>query len=168
LQALGRDFTADDVMRTAIICRLRGLVFMYDLLLGGPGETRDSLCETIEMMRRLEPSRVGASLGVRIYPRTSLARMVLAQGPVASNSNVHGERNESFLAPAFYLSSELGADVAVYLEGLIGGDERFMFMSGIAADSNYNYNNNSLLVKAIKDGYRGAFWDILRRLAVSQ
>jgi radical SAM superfamily enzyme YgiQ (UPF0313 family) len=168
LQALGRDFTAEDVMRTAIICRLRGLVFMYDLLLGGPGETRDSLRETIETMRRLEPSRVGANLGVRIYPRTSLARMVLAQGPVASNPNVHGERDGSFLAPVFYLSSELGTDVAAYLDGLIGGDERFLFMSGSAADSNYNYNDNSLLVKAIKDGYRGAFWDILRRLAVSQ
>ena len=168
LQALGRDFTAEDVARTAMICRLRGLVFMYDLLLGGPGETRDSLRETIETMKRLEPSRVGANLGVRIYPRTSLARMVLAQGPVASNPNVHGERNESFLAPAFYLSSELGADVAAYLEDLIGGDERFLFMSGSAADRNYNYNDNSLLIKAIKDGYRGAFWDILRRRAVSQ
>jgi radical SAM superfamily enzyme YgiQ (UPF0313 family) len=168
LQTLGRDFTAEDVARTAMICRLRGMVFMYDLLLGGPGETRDSLRETIETMKRLAPSRVGANLGVRIYPRTSLARMVLSQGPIASNPNIHGERNESFLAPAFYLSSELGEDVAAYLEGLIGGDERFMFMSGIAAGNNYNYNDNSLLVKAIKDGYRGAFWDILRRRAVSQ
>ncbi len=166
LQTLGRDFTAEDVARTAIICRLRGMVFIYDLLLGGPGETRDSLRETIETMKQLAPSRVGASLGVRIYPNTSLARMVLGQGPIASNPNVHGERDESFLAPAFYLSSELGADVAAYLESLIGGDERFLFMSGSAADS--NYNDNSLLVKAIKAGYRGAFWDILRRLAVSQ
>ena len=151
-----------------MICRLRGMVFMYDLLLGGPGETRDSLRETIETMKRLEPSRVGASLGVRIYPNTSLAKLVLSQGPIASNPSVHGERDESFLAPAFYLSPELGSDVATYLERLIGGDERFLFMSGSAADSNYNYNDNSLLVKAIKDGYRGAFWDILRRLEVSQ
>jgi radical SAM superfamily enzyme YgiQ (UPF0313 family) len=168
LQTLGRDFTAEDVARTAMICRLRGMVFMYDLLLGGPGETRDSLRETIETMKRLEPSRVGASLGVRIYPNTSLAKLVLSQGPIASNPSVHGERDESFLAPAFYLSPELGSDVATYLERLIGGDERFLFMSGSAADSNYNYNDNSLLVKAIKDGYRGAFWDILRRLEVSQ
>jgi len=164
LHALGRDFTFDDVARTAQICYRSGLVFMYDLLLGGPGETRDSLRETIESMKRMSPHRVGASLGVRIYPETALARMVLRQGPIERNSNIHGERDASFLAPVFYLSAELGDDASQYLEGLIGGDERFMFMSGGSSSSNYNYNANTVLVNAIRDGYRGAFWDILRRL----
>jgi hypothetical protein len=39
-----------------------------------------------------------------------------------------------------------------------------MFMSGSSSNSNYNYNANAVLVDAIRDGYRGAFWDILRRL----
>jgi radical SAM superfamily enzyme YgiQ (UPF0313 family) len=168
LKTLGRDFTAEDVSRTAEICRRSGLVFMYDLLLGGPGETRDSLRETIESMKRMSPQRVGASLGVRVYPETSLAKMVLQQGRLETNPNLHGERDGSFLAPVFYLSAELGDNAAQYLDGLIGGDERFMFMSGSAADNNYNYNDNSLLVKAISDGYRGAFWDILRRLGGSK
>ena len=168
LRTLGRDFTSEDVARTAEICRRSGLVFMYDLLLGGPGETQDSLRETIESMKQLAPSRVGASLGVRIYPKTALAKLVLSQGPVASNPNVHGERDESFLAPAFYLSSELGEDASRYLEGLIGGDERFMFMAGGTSNSNYNYNANTVLVDAIRNGYRGAFWDILRLLGASQ
>ena len=168
LHTLGRDFTSEDVARTAEICHRSGLVFMYDLLLGGPGETQDSLRETLESMKQLAPSRVGASLGVRIYPKTALAKLVLSQGPVASNPNVHGERDESFLAPAFYLSSELGEDASRYLEGLIGGDERFMFMAGGTSNSNYNYNANTVLVDAIRNGYRGAFWDILRRLGASQ
>jgi len=164
LLELGRDFTAEDIARTAEICHRSGLVFMYDLLLGGPGETHDSLKETIEAMKRMSPHRVGASLGVRVYPKTSLARMVLQQGPVETNPNLHGERNASFLAPVFYLSAELGDDASAYLEGLIGEDERFMFMAGEASSTNYNYNANTVLVDAIRDGYRGAFWDILRRL----
>jgi radical SAM superfamily enzyme YgiQ (UPF0313 family) len=164
LQTLGRDYSAEDVARTAEICRQCGLVFMYDLLLGGPGETRDSLRESIEAVKRMSPQRVGASLGVRVYPGTKLARMILKQGPVETNPNLHGTRDESFLAPVFYLSSELGEDVPRYLEGLIGGDERFMFMAGGTFNSNYNLNANTILVDAIRNGHRGAFWDILRRL----
>ena len=164
LKTLGRDYTSEDLASTADICRRCGLVFMYDLLLGGPGETRDSLRESVEAMKRMSPQRVGASLGVRIYPGTKLAKTILQEGPVETNNNLHGTRDESFLAPVFYLSSELGEDAPRYLEGLIGGDERFLFMAGDASNSNYNYNDNSILVDAIKSGYRGAFWDILRRL----
>jgi len=164
LKTLGRDYTSEDLASTADICRRCGLVFMYDLLLGGPGETRDSLRESVEAMKRMSPQRVGASLGVRVYPGTKLAKMILQEGPVVGNPNLHGTRDESFLAPVFYLSSELGEDAPRYLEGLIGGDERFLFMAGDASNSNYNYNDNSILVDAIKSGYRGAFWDILRRL----
>jgi hypothetical protein len=31
--------------------------------------------------------------------------------------------------------------------------------------ANCSYNGNSALVQAIRKGYRGAFWDILRRSA---
>ena len=37
-----------------------------------------------------------------------------------------------------------------------------------ADDSNYNYNDNLILVEAIRSGYRGAFWDILRRLSIEK
>jgi len=164
LKTLGRDYTAEDVARTAEICKRSGLVFMYDLLLGGPGETRDSLKETVEAIKRMSPHRVGASLGVRVYPKTALAKKVLQQGPVETNPNLHGEKNASFLAPVFYLSAELGDGASRYLEKLIGGDEHFMFMGAEVSKTNYNYNANTVLVNAIRDGYKGAFWDILRRL----
>jgi hypothetical protein len=73
--------------------------------------------------------------------------------------------DETLFAPVFYLESALGNDAAQYLTDLIAGDERFFFMSSSEADRNYNYNDNALLVDAIKKGYRGAFWDILRRLS---
>ena len=164
LRTLERDFTVEDVARTAQLCHRQGIVFMYDLLLGGPGETGDSLRETIETMKRLSPSRVGASLGMRIFPETRLAAMVRRQGPVEQNPNLRGVRDEKFFTPVFYLSSALGEDAPGYLASLVDGDERFFFMSGEVADRNYNYNENTLLTGAIRDGYRGAFWDILRRL----
>ena len=68
-------------------------------------------------------------------------------------------------APIFYLSSALGADAAQYLASLIAEDERFFSGFADAGNRDYNYNQNMVLVEAIKKGYRGAFWDILRRLA---
>ena len=165
LYTLGRDFSVDDLERTAQICHRQGIVFMYDLLLGGPEETRDSLRETIDTMKRLSPSRVGASMGVRIFPQTRLAAMVREQGPIGQNPNLQGVLDQKFFAPVFYLASALGEDAPQYLAELISDDERFFVMSGKDADQNYNYNENTVLMQAIRDGYRGAFWDILRRLA---
>ncbi len=165
LRTLGRDFTVEDLARTAQLCHRQGIVFMYDLLLGGPGETSDSLRETIETMKRLSPSSVGASLGVRIFPETALAAMVRKQGPMEQNPNLQGARDEKFFVPVFYLSSVLGEDAPGYLASLIAGDERFLSNFPDAGNRNYNYNENITLMQAIRDGYRGAFWDILRRLA---
>lgn len=166
LRRLGRDFKVADLSHTAKVCRKEGIVFMYDLLLGGPGETRESMKETIETMKKLSPDRVGSSLGVRIFPQTKLAALVKGQGPLKQNPNLKGKvrGNDNFFAPTFYLSSRLGPDAPEYLSQLIGGDERFFFASPDQAEKNYNYNDNTVLISAIKSGYRGAFWDILRRI----
>lgn len=165
LHSLGRDFTAADLERTAQVCQEEGLIFMYDLLLGGPGETPDSLAVTIETMKRLSPHRVGASLGVRIFPGTRLAALVRKEGPLPRNPNLRGAviGNADFSAPVFYLSAALGEAPEAILERLVAGDGRFFLGVRERKDRNYNYNENAFLVEAIQEGYRGAFWDILRR-----
>ena len=166
LRSLGRDFNAEDVRRTAEICRARGIVFMCDLLIGGPGETRESVKRTIEMMKAVEPDRVGVSMGVRIYGGTALGRMVRREGFSRWNPALHGdiEGNESFLRPVYYISPAVGIEVVDYISELIGGDRRFFHASRAEIEGNYNYNDNALLVEAIRSGHRGAYWDILRRL----
>jgi len=167
LRSLGRDFIVEDLIRTADACRAEGIVCMFDLLLGGPGETRQTLVETIETMKRISPDSVGANLGVRVFPRTGLAQMIHAGGPLDKNPNLRGNvsENDNFFAPIYYIASDLGEDVVAYLDHLIGGDQRFFFFGDTAeADKNYNYNDNTVLVDAINQGYRGAFWDILRRI----
>jgi radical SAM superfamily enzyme YgiQ (UPF0313 family) len=166
LRRLGRDFSVEELSRTAEICHQEGIIFMYDLLLGGPGETRESMKETIDTMKRLSPDRIGVSFGVRIFPQTKLATLVTSQGLLKGNPSIRGKvvGNDSFFAPVFYLSADLGPEAPQYLSRLIGGDKRFFFVSPSEAERNYNYNDNTLLVSAIKAGCRGAFWDILRRI----
>jgi radical SAM superfamily enzyme YgiQ (UPF0313 family) len=167
LQRLGHLHRADDISNLAQLCHGHSFSFMFDLLLGGPGETRHTVKETLELMKSLEPTRVGISLGVRLYPDTPLGEMVKKQGVTKQNPNLQGtvDNNRNMLRPIFYLSNELGDDIESYIAELIEADSRFLFVSKEQTTQNYNYNDNSRLMEAIKNGYRGAFWDILRRLS---
>ena len=167
LRRLARDFTPQDILDTARICRDYEIASMFDLLLGGPGENRETVAETVDLMRRAGPDRVGAAVGIRLYPGTPLARAVESEGSLEQNPHLHGEvsDNPAFLKPVFYLSEKLGPDAVRFIGDLIGDDERFFTASEEATQENYNYNENQVLVEAIRAGYRGAYWDILRRLA---
>jgi radical SAM superfamily enzyme YgiQ (UPF0313 family) len=167
LEALGRPHTPEDIRKAGRLAKKQGFSLLFDLLLGGPGETRRTIDRAIDLMKETSPDRVGVSLGVRVYPGTPLFRQLRSQGPRLQNPNLQGavEGNDGYLRPLFYLSSALGEDIDDYLEGRIGGDLRFLFGNRNQVDRNYNYNDNGLLVKAIAEGYRGAFWDILRRIS---
>ena len=139
---------------------------MYDLLIGGPGETRETVRQTIEFMRHIDADCVGLSMGVRIYDGTPMADYIRSLGDVASNPDIYGvkEDNPDFMRPIFYVSPDLGENIASIVNELVAGDPRFFVPSREEADSNYNYNDNTVLVRAIADGARGAYWDILRRM----
>jgi radical SAM superfamily enzyme YgiQ (UPF0313 family) len=163
LKNLGRRHRKKDVRELAELCHNYDMTFMYDLLLGGPGENKDTLRETIELMKEVQPSRVGVSIGVRVYPGTPLAEAMRKDGVSESNPNLFGkvQGNDDFFQPIFYISSSIGDEIHLYVSELIGDDDRFFVGSKEDVTENYNYNDNSVLVEAIKDGARGAFWAIL-------
>jgi len=166
LKNLGRRHRKKDVRELAKLCHDYDMTFMYDLLLGGPGETKDTLGETIDLMKEIQPSRVGVSIGVRIYPRTLLAGIVREDGVSENNPSLFGNTrgNDEFFQPVFYISSSVGEEIHSYVSELIGDDDRFLVGSKEDVTENYNYNDNSVLVEAIRNGARGAFWAILMDL----
>ncbi len=167
LQRLGHIHRVNDIIGLTRLCQRHGFSFMFDLLLGAPGETRETVKESLELMKTLEPPRVGISLGVRLYPDTALGKMVKKQGITRDNPHLRGaiDNYSNMLRPIFYLSYELGDDIEACIAESIKGDSRFFFASKEQTAQNYNYNDNSELMEAIRNGYRGAFWDILRRLS---
>jgi hypothetical protein len=123
---------------------------MLDLLLGGPGEDKDTVKYTIDSIKRLDPTCVGISYGVRIYPGTAISSRI--------------DKRASFLRPTFFISDKIGKELVDYTNELVSGDRRFFIGSSDKSDKNYNYNENLRLQDAIKKGYRGAYWDILQKL----
>lgn len=167
LRRLGRAFGPDALRQTVEACRAAGLAVMFDMLLGGPGETRASIACAIDEIRKLAPDRAGLSCGVRIYPHTPLAQLLRCQGPIASNPHLHGVRagNDDFLKPIFYVDAGMDGDIHTIAGEYVGGDPLFFHADPSQLAGNYNYNDNSVLSNAIRAGERGAYWDILRRLA---
>lgn len=165
LRRLGRPFTAEDLAQTAALCRRHRIPFMFDLLLGSPGETRETVRHSIEFVRRLAPDCVGLSLGVRLYEGTSLAQRLAAEGDLAAHPHLYGAKQDRppFLKPVFYLAPGLGRELPDYVRELVAGDRRFFLPADSATNSNYNYSENAGLVDAIAAGARGAYWDILRQ-----
>lgn len=167
LSGLGRDFKVEDLERTAAACKAAGIPFMFDLLLGGPGETRQTLKNTVSRIKKIKPDRVGVSFGMRVFAGTEMERRLRGRGPLEDNPCLFGAKrnNPGLIKPLFFVSDRMGKDPEKYLKQLIGDDPRFFFASREDLDRNYNYNDNRPLCRAIRKGARGAYWDILRRQA---
>ena len=76
LKRLGRDFNSIDISNAACWTKEEGISVTLDLLLGAPGETIESIERTVELVKQVDPDRVGVSLGMRVYPGTGLAAQV--------------------------------------------------------------------------------------------
>jgi radical SAM superfamily enzyme YgiQ (UPF0313 family) len=162
----------EDLASAVRFCRDNGMAVMIDLLFGGPGETPDTLTETIEFIKQINPDCAGAPIGVRVYPGTEMARIVELEGPLEDNPNIHRKYDGpvDFLKPTYYISGTLGPNPARLVNDLIAGDKRFFGpleetdAPEEAVSTDHNYNQNVALTEAIKLGARGAYWNILRNL----
>ena len=163
LQRLGRNFGPEDILNATSLAGKEGMSVMLDLLLGAPGESMESITQTVELMKRAGPDRVGVSLGVRVYPGTPLERELK---PAESTGGIVGGKDLS--DPIFYMEPGIERGVFERIHTLIDGDRRFLFYDPARPKQNYNYNDNQRLVDAIRQGYKGAYWDILRRLGDSE
>jgi radical SAM superfamily enzyme YgiQ (UPF0313 family) len=174
LRTYRQQHTKEDLAEAVKLCRQNGIAIMIDLLLGGPGETPQTVRETIDFIKKIGPNCAGAALGMRVYPRTAMETILSRELRNGKESNIRRKYSGpiNLLQPTFYISESLGERPAELVRDLIAGDQRF-FEPAIEVDvkasydddaANYNYNENQLLAEAIQKGARGAYWDILRRL----
>jgi radical SAM superfamily enzyme YgiQ (UPF0313 family) len=174
LRTYRQQHNKEDLATAVKLCRLNKIAVMIDLLLGGPGETPQTTRETIDYIKKIDPDCAGAALGIRVYPGTAMEQIVAEELRDQTNGNIRRKYSGpiNLLKPTFYISEALGEHPAELVRDLIAGDRRFfepavenLNQSTESSDAaNYNYNENLLLTQAIREGARGAYWDILRYL----
>jgi radical SAM superfamily enzyme YgiQ (UPF0313 family) len=159
LRILKRTFTKSDIADAIETSRRHGLRYIIEILFGAPGETAETVKETIDFMRDIDAERVSVTAGLRVFPGTELERIVRAEGISRDNPNLYGsiENNDDLLQPLFYLPTTIAEKPLEYIDSLTAGDPRFF---GVNSDG-FNYNANDLLMNAVEAGARGAYWAIL-------
>lgn len=122
LQRLEKGFTASKAREVAERVEKAGIRALWIFLVGGPGETLQTLEETLRFAewRLGRGDAVYVTVGLRIYPSTTLHRIAISEGVV--------DRDASLLDPTFYFSSGLSFETAVSrLRQFARKHPRFMF-----------------------------------------
>ena len=99
LKRMNKRFTPEDVRRACRVLEDHGIRRMGFLLLGGPGETRESVEESLFYADSLDLDNLKITVGIRIYPYTALAETAILEGVLAMGDDL--------LLPRFYLSRDL-------------------------------------------------------------
>jgi radical SAM superfamily enzyme YgiQ (UPF0313 family) len=99
LKNMNKRFTLDEVRQVSEILSEQGIRRMGFLLLGSPGETRESVEESLAFADSLKLDTLKITAGVRIYPRTSLAKKAMEEGVATSDHEL--------LFPRFYMAKGL-------------------------------------------------------------
>ena len=95
LQAMNKRFGPAEVREISERLAAQGIRRMGFLLLGGPGETRESVDESLAFARSLNLEMLKVSVGIRLYPHTPLARQAVEEGMVSPEDDL--------LMPRFYI-----------------------------------------------------------------
>ncbi len=99
LKEMNKHFTPDEVRRACEMLADNGIRRIGFLLLGGPGETRESVQESLAFADSLDLDGLRITVGIRIYPGTKLAKRAIAESVIGSE--------DELLIPHFYLAPDV-------------------------------------------------------------
>ena len=119
LKRLGKNFSVDDIRHAAKMCDEAGLMHMHFLLLGGPGETEETLKETLKNMEEINPPKVFAVASIRLYPNTPIQRLAEKEGKI--------KKGESLFYPKFYISDDISSRLFEIMDEFIPRHPNWMY-----------------------------------------
>jgi radical SAM superfamily enzyme YgiQ (UPF0313 family) len=99
LKNLNKMYTVDQVRTSSQLLSKYGIRRMGFLLLGGPGETRETVVESLAFAESLGLDMLKLTMGIRIYPGTALEKIAREEGLIAED--------DKLLMPRFYLAKRL-------------------------------------------------------------
>ncbi|HYA13863.1 MAG TPA: radical SAM protein [Syntrophales bacterium] len=99
LHKMNKRYTLDAVRQTSEMLKYVGIKRLGFLLLGGPGETRETAEQSLVFADSLNLDALKITIGIRIYPYTELARIAIDERLILPGDNL--------LLPKFYIVENL-------------------------------------------------------------
>jgi radical SAM superfamily enzyme YgiQ (UPF0313 family) len=149
LKAYGKPFDRNRIFQSHQAAVGAGLHVAHYLLLGGPGETAETLDNTLRHVERLGKSVLFFFCGIRIYPHTRLYDRALADGQI--------DAGQDLLAPVFYHTDAIGSDEIIKTVQTRSRN-RINWVVGSGGEETAR-----LLTRLYDRGYTGPLWEYLIR-----
>jgi len=92
----GKHFTVDEVVEISRLCNKAGIYFAHFLIIGGYGETEETVNESFENSKRISNTVFFPYIGMRIYPGTRLQKYAIDEGVIRTDDNL--------LEPTYYIA----------------------------------------------------------------
>jgi radical SAM superfamily enzyme YgiQ (UPF0313 family) len=145
LAAMKKDFTWDQVRYSNQLFADAGIANAHFIIFGGPGETEATVAEGLNNISKLENCVVFGSIGVRVFPHTSMYDLAFKEGVI--------NREDDLIEPIFYFSEHIDRD-KMHRQILESFNDRIDRI----------YPDGQLLEKTSAFhllGYRGPIWDYI-------
>jgi radical SAM superfamily enzyme YgiQ (UPF0313 family) len=84
--------------------------YILALLLGGPGENRQTVEETVEFLEPRTPFFLDFCVGIRVMPHTDMRDIAVREGIISPD--------DSLIEPRFYCSADIREWIEPYLRGV--------------------------------------------------
>ncbi len=147
LSAYGKPFRAEHVFAAHKAAIEAGIHAAHYFLLGGPGETSETLGESLSEIDRLEKTVLFFFCGMRIYPHTRLHEIALAEGQIKENQNL--------LEPVYYHSKYISTEEILRQVREKAGN-RSNWIVGAGGEE-----TAAILRRMYAKGYTGPLWEYL-------
>ena len=99
-----KNFSKNKLIECANLIRKHDMPTMWFFMLGGPGETEETILETFDFIDEhiFEEDMVHITEGIRIIPNTELYDIAVKEGVIS--------KNDSVIDPMFYVSPGIGRE----------------------------------------------------------
>ncbi|MBN1416209.1 MAG: radical SAM protein [Bacteroidales bacterium] len=139
-----KPFTVTDILNICKICNKLDIDFAHYLILGGYGETEQTLDETFENSKKMGRTVFFPYIGMRIYPGTTLQKIAIREGIVKSD--------DPLLEPVYYVSKNINLDTLKEKARLSG--RQWLFPDEDISD---------ILIRLRKRNKKGPLWEYLAK-----
>jgi len=107
LKVLRKGFNKEQLSAATEIFEEMQINYILTLLIGAPGENRQTVEESVEFLSRRSPMMADFCLGIRLMPHTALFEIAVREGVVSAD--------DPLMEPRFYISPQVEGWIEDYL-----------------------------------------------------